>query len=241
MTRQVLIDASFVAYWRHFSTEKNPGPNAAEWCELFLADAKPDAHSIVFDSPKNWRTDKHAEYKAHRAPRPQGVSEELDGLHGWASSETSHGIFVEGFEADDVIAALCTRGGHGQTVIVTNDKDIHQLCSPSVVCFDPMRNRITDHDAVLAKWGVPPVLLRAMLALSGDASDGIPGVPGIGPKKAAALVSACGSWENLKGSLTGRFSMPPVLPETFLSLVIQFRDRVRLNYELIGLRADCLG
>lgn len=241
--RRVLIDASAVAYWRHFAREKNPhADTAAEWTQRFLDDANPDEAAICFDSPTNWRTAKHSDYKAHRAPRPDGVKCQIDGLRNLSRAAKFE---VEGFEADDIIAGRAA-DSDAHTIIVASDKDLLQIVSPTVLVFDPVRNKTWDGEAVAEKWGVLPTGIRMLLALMGDASDGLAGVPGIGAVKAAQLVNQ-GQTIGHTPLTMALFDDPKLRPDDLCEsvsralreLVIQFADRVRLNYELIGLRTDC--
>src|SRR5690606_27348953 len=103
-----------------------------------------------------------------------------------------------GFEADDVIAAVTGRALAAglRVVIVSHDKDLAQLAGERVVIWDG-RDRVTGPEEVRARWGVGPELLGDLLALAGDASDGIPGVPGIGAKTAAELLQKRGSLEEV--------------------------------------------
>lgn len=108
---------------------------------------------------------------------------------------------VRGYEADDLIASLVSRFARPcsdamrfvDAYVVTSDKDMHQLVRPGVSCLDVFRNEVWDADAVQRKWGVPPDRVLDVQTLCGDPADGVKGVRGIGPARAAELVQRFGS------------------------------------------------
>lgn len=160
---------------------------------------------LVFDCKRtNFRHDIYPEYKANRGPCPEDLVPQFDLVR---DASTAFGVVqveAEGYEADDVISTL-TRQALNEGVdvdILSGDKDLMQLItpagvSPSVHMIDPMHFDRVDHDDVVKKWGVGAVQLGDVLALAGDASDNIPGAPGIGPKIAAALINEFGTLSNL--------------------------------------------
>lgn len=240
MKRIVLIDASFCAYWRHFAREKNPRAVGAEdWIMRFVKDAAPDLCVVALDAGFNWRHDIEPDYKAQRPPRPEGVQKVLESI----SECSPHAVKVSGFEADDVIASYVhEHRKDAQILIVANDKDLHQLVGPSVIMFDPKANKYWDAEAVTKKHGVPPGRVREVLALAGDKSDNIPGVPGMGAVNAASLVSHMVDWQALKFAIAvGDVSrIRGAISQTLAGLIMQFGVRVLKNYELVGLRTDAL-
>jgi len=243
MKRIVLIDASYVAYWRYHADQaaQKYGTRAAcaeDWIADFIRDSGPDLAVVALDSPMNWRTRIHQEYKQQREPRPSRVQAVLDSL----LACNPHAVQRAGYEADDIIATYVERNPDAHCLIVANDKDMHQLVSPRCLMLDPKANKIWDVEAVKAKHGVSPTEVRAVLAIAGDKADNIDGVPGVGPIKAAELINAV-KWEGVRTAIgTGdAAALQGALSSTLCSLVVQFGARVIRNYEIVGLKTDAFG
>lgn len=126
-----------------------------------------------------------------------------------------------GFEADDLIATYCTLAEREDTrvTIVTPDKDMMQLISPRVRCFDPAKRMLFDEAAVVERWGVVPSQVVFVQALTGDKVDNIPGAPGIGPKIAAKLVSEYGSIDGIRANME---KLPKKIQESQIRVVCLF-------------------
>jgi DNA polymerase-1 len=160
---------------------------------------------LVFDSKgKTFRHELYPDYKANRPPCPEDLVPQFDLIRGCARAYGIAQIEAPAYEADDVIATLARMATEeGIDVnILTGDKDLMQLvtppgASPAVHMIDPKEMIRVTHNVVLEKWGVPPALLGDLLALAGDSADNVPGVPGIGPKIASALINDFGSLESL--------------------------------------------
>lgn len=163
----------------------------------------PNSHIVViFDAGgKTSRHDVHPEYKANRKAKPDGFV-----TQGELVRELCNHLGIEvferkGVEADDLIASITTKATErGLSVaIVSEDKDLMQLVSdkPRVEVHDTKRNIVYNSTSVKEKFGVWPRQISDMLALTGDASDNIPGVPGIGPKRAASLLQKYQVLENI--------------------------------------------
>lgn len=234
MSDIVLFDASSIAYYRYFSRLKKPeGPSALQWIEDFEARSGAAKCFIVGDSPRNWRQAKAPEYKQQRPERPAEVAEALRDL-----STGGQWIEIDGYEADDTIAVLVHEHPNDRIVIVANDKDLHQLVSPRVLVYDPVRDFSFDVEAVIGKWECAPHQMRMMLALMGDKSDNLPGVPGVGQKRAAqvaARMAPVDVFAALERRDVGMFK-DIGLSASLADMIVTFRDTVRLNYELVGLR-----
>lgn len=235
MSDIVLFDASSIAYYRHFSRLKKPeGMDASQWIEDFEARSGAAKCFIVGDSPRNWRQAKAPEYKQQRPARPPEVGADLLVL-----SLSDAWIEIDGYEADDTIAVLVNEHPNDRIVIVANDKDLHQLVSPRVLVYDPVRDFSFDVEAVIGKWECAPEDMRVMLALMGDKSDNLPGVPGVGQKRAAQVARLLTTME-LFGSLERRDTSmirDIGLSAALADMIVTFRDTVRLNYELVGLKS----
>ena len=160
---------------------------------------------LAFDfKGPNFRHELYSEYKANRKDCPEDLIPQFELVREAAEAFGVVQVEAEGYEADDVIATLTMHAlNNGVDVdILSGDKDLMQLITPpgiepSVHMIDPMHFDRVDHDDVVKKWGVSSDKLGDVLALAGDASDNIPGAPGIGPKIAATLINDFGSLSNL--------------------------------------------
>lgn len=160
---------------------------------------------LVFDAKgRNFRHEMYQDYKANRAECPLDLVPQFDLIREAAKAYGIPEIEAQGYEADDVIATLATLALEEgiDTHILSGDKDLMQLVtppdmSPHIHMIDPMSMSRIDFDVVREKWGVPPELVGDVLALAGDSSDNVPGVPGIGPKIAASLLEEFGSLDEL--------------------------------------------
>ncbi|MDH3405760.1 MAG: DNA polymerase I [Gammaproteobacteria bacterium] len=153
-----------------------------------LAEYDSDHIAVVFDAKgKTFRDDLYPEYKANRPPMPDDLSRQIEPIHAIVRALGLPLIQIEGVEADDVIGTLArAAAAEGrEAVISTGDKDMAQLVDEHVQLIDTMQDAVYDRDAVAAKFGVTPEQMVDYLALVGDTSDNIPGVPGVGPKTAA--------------------------------------------------------
>ena len=159
---------------------------------------KPTHAVMVFDSgQKTFRHELYPEYKAHRPPAPEDLIPQF--LIAREAAKVLGFPIIEkvGYEADDIIASIVKIFPSNEIVIISSDKDLMQLVSDRVCLYDGMKNKYIKHAEVLEKFGVDPQRVVDVLAIMGDASDNIPGVPGIGPKGASELVNLFGSVENI--------------------------------------------
>ncbi len=155
---------------------------------------------MVFDAKgKNFRHELYPDYKANRAKMPDDLRVQIEPLHQLIEYLGIPLIAVEGVEADDVIGTLTQQArAHDREVIIsTGDKDMTQLIQPGVQIIDTMQDRVMDEEYVLTKFGVTPDKIIDLLAIMGDTSDNIPGVPKVGPKTAAKWLNEYDSLENL--------------------------------------------
>ena len=155
-----------------------------------LEDRKPQSIVMFFDA--NGPTFRHAvypDYKANRPPMPEDLVVQLPYIKKVTRGFNIEAVELSGYEADDLIgtaARAAVQQGY-KVVVVSADKDLKQLVSDDVIMLDPMKDTIFDLDAI-KKTGVAPDQLIDVMGLSGDASDNVPGVPGIGPKGAITLI-----------------------------------------------------
>ena len=201
-----------------------------------LATAKPDdAFICVFDASRiTFRQDIYPDYKMNRTATPADLIAQGQMIQSGLMSLGMPVLCVPGVEADDVIATLarqnCTTTN--ATRIITSDKDLMQLVSDCVFLYDGMKNREIRTDAVLEKFGVKPHQVIDVQSLMGDSSDNVPGVPGIGPKKAAELINQFGNLDNLYANLDA------VQNERIRGLLRDNREMAYISKQLVTLKTD---
>ncbi|MFB0990258.1 MAG: 5'-3' exonuclease H3TH domain-containing protein, partial [Porticoccaceae bacterium] len=150
---------------------------------------------VVFDAKgKTFRDDMYSEYKANRPPMPDDLRLHIEPIHHIIQAMGLPMLIIDGVEADDVIGTLAIQAtAIAQPVVVsTGDKDIAQLVNQYITLVNTMTNTVLDRAGVIEKFGVPPELIIDFLALLGDKSDNIPGVPGVGEKTALGLLQGIG-------------------------------------------------
>src|SRR3984893_860545 len=164
------------------------------------ADEKPTHLAVVFDlSEQTFRTEMYPDYKAHRPDPPDDLRPQFGLIREAVHAFDLPCLEQAGFEADDLIATYvrqaCEAGA--TATIVSSDKDLMQLVNDRVVMYDTMKDRRIGIAEVIEKFGVPPEKVVEVQALAGDSTDNVPGVPGIGVKTAAQLISEYGDLETL--------------------------------------------
>ena len=165
-----------------------------------LTDMEAHSLAVIFDAArKTFRNDIYPDYKGTRKETPEDLIPQFPLIRDACKAFSVPTTELEGFEADDLIAAYArTAVGQGmQVVIVSSDKDLMQLVGPDIQLYDPLKNIFIDTEKVKEKFGVGPHQVIDVQALAGDTSDNIPGVPGIGVKTAAALIEEFGDLETL--------------------------------------------
>ncbi|MCL1980569.1 MAG: DNA polymerase I [Proteobacteria bacterium] len=202
-----------------------------------LKERDPQYLAIAFDTRGPvFRHRLYERYKANRPPMPDDLARQIPSIRQLVLAHRILLLEQDDQEADDLIAsatAAAVRQGY-KVVVVSGDKDLLQLVSPWVSLWDPMNDRVMDEAAVQEKYGLPPARLLDYFALTGDSSDNIPGVPGIGPKSAQKLIAEYGDLETLYGQINtlkatkGIQQIRDHQAEAFLS-----RDLVRLNSKAV--------
>lgn len=207
--RLVLIDGSsflFRAYHAvpPLSSPQGKPTNAihgvSNMLRKLLATHKTEYFTVVFDAPgKTFRNDMYDQYKANRPPMPDDLRVQIEPLHNLIRAMGIPLIMEDGVEADDVLGALAQDAAKAgfNVVISTGDKDMAQLVTEQITLENTMSNTTLGVDGVLDKFGVKPEQIIDYLALMGDTSDNIPGVPKVGPKTAAKWLGLYGTLENL--------------------------------------------
>lgn len=199
-----------------------------------LVDRRPGYLAVAMDPEgPSFRQALFPGYKAARPPRHPDLTPQFARVRELVMAHRIPVLEAPGFEADDVIAAATARALEAglRVVIVSHDKDLAQLAGERVVIWDG-RDRVTGPEEVRARWGVGPELLGDLLALAGDASDGIPGVPGIGAKTAAELLQKRGSMEEVLRKADWESS------RTLRAKLRRHADEARLGRRLVELCAD---
>ena len=165
-----------------------------------LSDETPDLIAVVFDAKgKTFRDDIYKEYKANRPPMPDDLRKQIKPLYEIIEAMGIPLISIEGVEADDVIGTLAVQAKQQgiKSLISTGDKDMAQLVDKDVTLMDTMKGSVSDPNGVKEKFGVPPERIIDYLALIGDTSDNVPGVPKCGPKTAVKWLDEYGSLDNI--------------------------------------------
>ena len=209
----VLVDGSSYLYRAFFGLPPLTGPNGeptgaiygvANMLRRLMTEFTPEHVAVVFDAKgKTFRDEIFEDYKAHRPPMPDDLSEQIEPLLELVQALGFPMLQISGVEADDVIGTLARRGvEQGMHVLIsTGDKDMAQLVDGKVTLINTMTDTRLDRDGVKQKFEVWPEQIIDYLALVGDSSDNIPGVPGIGPKTAAPLLSHFGDLDKLYANL----------------------------------------
>ncbi|PDH65958.1 MAG: DNA polymerase I, partial [Sphingomonadaceae bacterium MED-G03] len=198
-----------------------------------LGQAEGPTHlAVILDKGSHtFRNDMYDQYKANRPPAPEDLVPQFPMIRDATRAFSLPCIEEEGFEADDIIAsytkAAVAAGWH--VTIVSSDKDLMQLIQPGVDMYDTMKNERRGPDYVMGKFGVQPDQLGDVLALMGDSVDNVPGVPGIGPKTAAKLITEYGG---LEAALE---AAPSMKKSKMQENLIAHADMARLSRKLVAL------
>src|SRR5512138_1437117 len=205
----VLVDGSnylFRAFYaiRELSNSKGFPTNAiygfTTMLMKLLREQAPDCISVAFDvKGPTFRHEAYTDYKATRRAVPDTLIPQIPYVKKVVRGLNIPILEQQGLEADDIIGTIaCRQAAAGMdVVIVSGDKDLMQLVSDRVVMVDTMKDKTYDRAAVEERFGVPPEKVVDILGLTGDASDNIPGVPGIGPKGALRLIEQFGGIEEI--------------------------------------------
>ena len=165
-----------------------------------LDDKSPEYGAVTFDvKGPTFRHKIFKDYKATRPPMPEDMAVQIPYI-----KQVVHGLNVvvlekQGYEADDIIGTIA-RLGQDQgfnVVIVSGDKDFRQILSGNTVMWDSMNDKLTDSSTIRRDYGIEPEQIIQVMALSGDTSDNIPGIPGVGEKTAISLIQQFSSMENI--------------------------------------------
>ena len=246
----ILVDGSSYLYRAFHAlpplTASNGQPTGAvrgvvSMLRKMQADFKDSDIVVVFDAKgKTFRDEMFAEYKSHRPPMPDDLRAQIEPVHQCIQAMGLPMIVHPGVEADDVIGTLAVQAeAKGESVIIsTGDKDMAQLVSERVTLMNTMSNTVYDRDGVVEKFGVPPERIIDYLAIIGDTSDNIPGVPGVGPKSAVPMLQEIGGLDAIYADPEAirelEFRGAKKMPEKML----EHKDQAYLSYKLATIKLD---
>jgi DNA polymerase-1 len=215
LERLFLLDGMALAYRAYFSFISRPlinskGQNTGAvygfvtYLMKILEDERPDHIAVVFDTKEpTFRHKLYGEYKATRQKMPEDMASQMDKLKEVVRAFNTPLLELPGYEADDIIGTLARRAEREGvlTMMVTGDKDFMQLISPLIKMYKPGKAggepEIVEEPGVLEKFGVSPDRVIDVLGLTGDTSDNVPGVPGVGEKTAIPLIQKHGNMDEL--------------------------------------------
>jgi DNA polymerase-1 len=253
--RLFLLDGTALAYRAYFAflrtsnlTDVKGRPTGAVYGFVMtllklLKDEKPEHLGVAFDPDgPTFRHERYPEYKATRQRMEPDLLNQIATLRDVVRAFNIPVLEVQGFEADDVLATVAKKAAaqHIQTYIVTGDKDLCQCVGPNVSIYNILKpgqdTEILNEAGVLRTWGVPSRNVVDVLALEGDTSDNVPGVPGVGEKTAVKLVQEHGSVREIleKAARDETTVKPPKLREKLLA----GRDLAMLSLELVTIDDD---
>ena len=200
-----------------------------------LQERAPAYLAVVFD--RSEPTQRHAsypQYKANRLAPPEDLVEQIPDIKETCRLLGVPVIDLAGYEADDLMATLARKAAADgfEVMLVTSDKDLLQLVGPHVTVFHPSKGEVLDREGVKRSFGVYPEQVVDVLALMGDSSDNIPGVPGIGEKGARELISTYGGLENTLAHAA------EIARKTHREALLRHAADARLSRELVTLNAD---
>jgi DNA polymerase I len=252
--RLFLIDGTALAYRSFFAfqgtgrsplTTEDGHPTAATYgfcmtLRALIEREQPDAMAIAFDGPRSdlLRTKIYPEYKSTRTKMPDEMAVQLDDIQEAVDGFGLRKVSAEEHEADDVIGTLAVRGRAAgmEVFIVTGDKDFLQIVDDKIKLWNlrssTSKPEIFDADLCQEKWGLPPTAIVDMLALMGDSSDNVPGVPKVGKKTAVELLTTYGSIDRIYENLE------EVKKPSIKKSLDENRELASLSKQLVTLQLD---
>ena len=246
----ILVDGSSYLYRAYHAfpplTNRAGEPTGAMYGVLnmlrsLILQYQPTHAAVVFDAKgKTFRDELFEDYKSHRPPMPDDLRAQIEPLHTMVKAMGLPLLAVSGVEADDVIGTLAREAEKaGRPVLIsTGDKDMAQLVTPGITLINTMTNTILGPDEVVTKYGVPPELIIDFLALMGDSSDNIPGVPGVGEKTAQALLQGLGGLDTLYSEPEKIAGLTFRGAKTMAAKLEQNKDLAYLSYKLATIKTD---
>lgn len=246
----ILVDGSSYLYRAYHAfpplTNSAGEPTGAMYGVLnmlksLLMQYQPSHVAVVFDAKgKTFRDELFEHYKSHRPPMPDDLRAQIEPLHEMVKAMGLPLLAVTGVEADDVIGTLALEAEkQGRAVLIsTGDKDMAQLVTPGITLINTMTNTVLGPEEVEQKYGVPPALIIDFLAMMGDSSDNIPGVPGVGEKTAQALLQGLGGMQSIYDNLDKVADLSFRGAKTMAAKLEQNREVAFLSYQLATIKTD---
>ena len=193
----------------------------------------PDYVVVCFDNGPSFRKDIYPDYKGHRPEKPEELDKQWPCFQELVEAWGYTYLAPKLVEADDVIGTLAQWASEDlEVVMVSGDKDLYQLVGPNKSIYDIMKEKHINRAEVIERFGVPPERVIDVLALAGDSSDNVPGVPGVGEKTAAGYVKKFGNLDNVianAGTIGGKRGKS----------VSEHADLAILSLELVTIKLDC--
>ncbi len=246
----ILIDGSSYLYRAFFAcpplTNAKGEPTGAiigvvNMIRSLINQYDPTHIAVVFDaSGGSFRNEIYSEYKATRQEMPENLRPQIEPIHTILKAMGLPLLCVDGVEADDVIGTLAKQAEKEnlEVLISTGDKDMAQLVSDKITLINTMNNTILDPKGVMEKFGVPPRKMIDYLALRGDTSDNIPGVPGIGEKTALNLLTHFDSLNDIYSHLDEIEKLPIRGAKSLKQKLVDHKKEADLCYLLATIKTD---
>jgi len=234
-----LIDGSAYIYRsyhavRNLSTSKGFPTNAVfgftRMIIKLIEEKKPEYIGMILDAKgPTFRHKMYSEYKATRPPMPDDLVMQLPFIKKVIAGFNLPFIELSGFEADDIIGTLAEKACNNgfEVIIVTGDKDLMQLITDDIIIWDPMKEKTIDRNEFKNKYDLKPEQLIELMALWGDSSDNIPGVPSIGEKTACSLIQSYSSLDGVYENIEN------IKRKKQKQNLIDFKDQAYLSKKLV--------
>jgi DNA polymerase-1 len=200
-----------------------------------IEERAPEYVAMFFDAKgPTFRHKIYKEYKANRPPMPDDLSIQIPYIKDITKGFNMPVIEMSGYEADDLIGTLSQAAEKAgfSVVMVTGDKDFMQLVTDKITIWDPMKDKITDAEAIQKTFGVEPLQMIEIMGLTGDTADNIPGVPGVGPKTAIDLIKTYQSMELLYERIDS------VKKKKLHENLVKYKDQAFLSRELVTINTS---
>ena len=200
-----------------------------------IEDRAPEYVAMFFDAKgPTFRHEMYKDYKANRPPMPDDLSIQIPYIKDITKGFNMPAIEMPGYEADDLIGTVSQAAEKAgfSVVMVTGDKDFMQLVTDKITIWDPMKDKITDAEAIQKTFGVEPLQIIDIMGLSGDTADNIPGVPGVGPKTAIDLIKTYQSMELLYERID------TVKKKKLHENLVKYKDQAFLSRELVTINTS---
>lgn len=246
----ILVDGSSYLYRAYYAfpllTNRAGEPTGAMYGVLNMLRSlimryKPSHIAVIFDAiGKTFRDELFEQYKSQRPPMPNDLRKQITPLYEIVAAMGLSLLVVAGVEADDVIGTLALQASKkGLPVLIsTGDKDMAQLVATDITLINTMTNTIFGPAEVVNKYGVSPELMVDFIALMGDSSDNIPGVPGIGKKTALALLKNIGDLATIYQDLSAIAPLGFRGSKTLVEKMAQHKDIAFLSYKLATIKTN---